>query len=347
VIYLLHGKDSYQVRRALSAVRERLRSEDDMLDANTVVLDGAALSPEELLQHAMTVPFLAANRLVIVEGLIAALAKERGGRRKKVTADDPLGTWQALAERLGDKTAIPPTTTVVFVEGDIDDGNAAYHVFAGISETQSFEPLRRDALAAWIASRAEEMDAPMAPGAAPALADLLGNDLWAIDRELEKLRTYTAGGSISRDLVEQMTRSLASPRVFDLTDAVANGDERKALRALSALLVDGDPPPLIASMLVRQYRQLVLVKERREQGATAESAAASAGMNPRHTSLVQALNRLATSYGWAQLRAAYQRLLEADLSVKRGLQDDESALQLAVHELCALAPRAAVRRAGA
>ena len=57
----------------------------------------------------------------------------------------------------------------------------------------------------------------------------------------------------------------------------------------------------------------------------------------------------ASRYSWQDLRRAYALLVEADLSVKRGLQDDESALQLLLHELCGLGAqgRGAPRRAAA
>jgi hypothetical protein len=45
------------------------------------------------------------------------------------------------------------------------------------------------------------------------------------------------------------------------------------------------------------------------------------------------------------VRDAYGRILDSDLSVKRGLADDESALQLLVLELCRLAPKGAARPA--
>src|SRR5581483_4202924 len=53
------------------------------------------------------------------------------------------------------------------------------------------------------------------------------------------------------------------------------------------------------------------------------------------------LIKLAKRWSWPALRRAYALMLEADLNVKRGLQDDASALQLLVHELARLAPAAA------
>ncbi len=43
----------------------------------------------------------------------------------------------------------------------------------------------------------------------------------------------------------------------------------------------------------------------------------------------------------ARLQAAFQRLLEADLHIKRGIDDGELALELLVHELEETGSRAA------
>ena len=48
MIHLIHGKDRYLARQALREIREQL-GDDDMLETNTVVLDGASVTPGELL----------------------------------------------------------------------------------------------------------------------------------------------------------------------------------------------------------------------------------------------------------------------------------------------------------
>ncbi|MCH8920169.1 MAG: hypothetical protein IIA23_05605, partial [Chloroflexi bacterium] len=57
-----------------------------------------------------------------------------------------------------------------------------------------------------------------------------------------------------------------------------------------------------------------------------------------------ALERLleqAPGYTMARLQVAFQRLLEADLHIKRGIYDDELALELLVHDLAETGSRAA------
>lgn len=117
MIHLLYGKDNYRVHEALMAVRNELAPDDDArrdLASNTTVLDGAKLTPQELIAQATTVPFLAPHRLVIVEGLLAALAGIKSGRKgakgkkKAADEDDPLAPWRDVAEQLGDAAVVPP-----------------------------------------------------------------------------------------------------------------------------------------------------------------------------------------------------------------------------------------------
>jgi DNA polymerase-3 subunit delta len=127
-----------------------------------------------------------------------------------------------------------------------------------------------------------------------------------------------------------------------MTDAVVAGNEKKALASLTKLLIEGEPVQVLMSMVVRQVRQLVLVKEMRERRASPDEIARATGVQSWKVNDVAAL---AARYSWDDLRRAYRLMLDADLNVKRGLQDDESSLQLLVHELCALAPRGPSRPA--
>lgn len=341
MIYLLHGSDGYRVRKAMRDIRESLRADDDLLDTNTTTLEGQGLTPGELLAHVTAAPFLSANRLVIVEGLLRAIGEARAGRRSKKAADDPLPPWRAAAQTLADPAAMPPTTILVLVEGDIAKTNAAFPVFAPIARTVEHAALAKDELPSWIEERARAKGVKLAPRAMAALAQLVGPDLWTMEHELDKLAAYADGEVVEPEMVSLLVSAGQEARIWDLTDAVAAGDERKALAAMRRLLAEGEPPQRALFMVVRQFRQLVLVKDLRERGARQEEVARAAALPPFRLSAVGAI---ASRFSWQALRDAYGRILEADLSVKRGLSEDEPSLQLLVHDLCAMAPKASGRR---
>lgn len=341
MIHLLYGKDPYQVSSALSSIRNALAVADDMIASNTTVLEGRTLVPGELLAHATAVPFLAPARLVIVDGLLRALGEVKRGRAKrKSDADDPLASWRDAAALLGDPATMPETTTLVFVEAELAKTNAAFTIFAPIAKTVEFNQLSGTELVAWVKNTAKREKIKLTEGAAKSLVDLIGGDLWALSNELKKLDTYAAGEAVGEAAVAELVPAAHETKFWDVADAVIAGDERKALTSLRRLLIDGYPPQVITSMIVKQYRQLLVVKDLRDRRIGRDETARASGV-PGFK--VDAVSAMAQRYSWPRLREAYAKLLESDLSVKRGLQDDESALQLLIHELCAMRPASGAR----
>jgi DNA polymerase-3 subunit delta len=343
VIYLLYGADTYRARQTFRRIRDELAAESgDMLASNTTTLDGRSLTPGELLAHATAMPFLAPARLVVVERLLATIGEIRAGRRsKKTAADDPLEPGRRAAATLSDPASMPETTTLVFMEEQIERTNSAFPIFAPIARTIEHAPLSKEDLPAWIDDRAREKGVKLAPRAMASLTQLVGPELWTIENELDKLAAYAQGETVEPETVALLVSAAQEGRIWDLTDAIEAGDERKALRAMRLLLGEGEASQRILVMIVRQFRQLTLVKDLRERGVRPDEVARASGV-PNFR--LGAVGAIASRFAWPALRAAYGRILEADLSVKRGLMDDGSALQLLVHDLCAMAPAGAARR---
>jgi DNA polymerase-3 subunit delta len=338
VIHLIHGKDDYLVRRALSDFRAKLAEGDDMLDANTTVLEGHGLTPAELLGHATAAPFLANSRLVIVEDLLLALGEVKRGRsRKKGDGDDPLEPWRKVAAQLADPALMPPTTTLVFIEGPDAEKSPAFEMFSAGARVTECNPLDKRGVIGWAKAVAEEKGVTLGNGVAERLADLAGHDLWALDNELTKLAAFAAGETVDLTAVHELVVAAQEAKIYELTDAVVAGNVRKAASALQRLLAAGEPPQKLLISMVRPYRQLALVKDAIDRRADAERVARALGVPPFK---VRDTTRQAGQYTWPQLRGAYRRLVDADLNVKRGLVSDETSLQLLVHDLCSLATQA-------
>lgn len=334
MIHLLYGPDEYRVHDALQQIRQALADPDNLLESNTAILDGGMVTPQDLLAHATAVPFLAEHRLVVVEGLLAAIGSARGGRRKKPSPDDPLEPWRRLAEQLGAPHALPESTTLVFVEGDVKQTNSGFALFSPIAKTARFGPLDKGELPQWIKDRADDKGVNIDGRAVASLAQTIGADLWALDRELDKLGAYADGDLVNGAVIGEVVSAVRETKAWELGDATVAGNERKALDTMRRLLESGEPAPLLSFMMARSYRQVIIVKDMNERREAADAIMKAAGIPNFRVKPVAAL---AARYPWPVLRAAYAKLVDADLSVKRGERDDETSLQLLVHELCAMA----------
>lgn len=339
MLYIFHGQDSYSLRQALGELKAQLDS-DGMLSTNTVVFDVRQVSPQELMAACDTVPFLGAHRLVIVEGLLRHLApgqRARGRRRSRTAAardedrSDVPGRagWRGLvdyAERL------PPTTSLVLIEERLSDSTLVSELRAK-AQVREFAPLRPDTVMGWIQRRAQELGLALKPAAAKLLADRVGNDLWTLSGELNKLAAYVAGGNgqpVGEEDVRSLVAAVREVNVFALVDAVAAGRPAAALKLLRQMFNQGQSGAYVLAMLQRQYRLLALAREGLDEGSS--SGRIGERLNLRGYALEKLLEQ-APRYPLSRLRATYRRLLEADASIKRGVHSEELALELLVQEL--------------
>ena len=221
-------------------------------------------------------------------------------------------------------------------------------------------PFERD-LAEWTVAEAARMGKRLDRGAADRLVEMVGRDHARLFSELQKLCCYVgeAREIALGDVSEAGSRS-AEASVFDLVDAIAEGDARRALSMLPDLLpgpnVQSTAIPLLG-MIARHLRLMWQAHYLAEHGAPVDRAGRLSpemmGLLPEQQNVVVAarsgfvarkLARHARSLGDREIAEALQQVLRADRSLK-GQADEHMEPQLVmerlVTDLCLLARHAA------
>jgi DNA polymerase-3 subunit delta len=333
VIYLFCGSDSFTLHEALAELKAELDS-DGMLSTNTAIFEGGQVRPDELLAVCGTAPFMGAHRLVLVEGLLARFEAPRSRRRASgaqtatASRQSDTGPWRDLPAAL---ESLPPSTALVFVDGEVSQNNPLLKALSSSAQVRRFASPRQRDLPGWIQTRARREGVDISPGAVRLLADLVGNDLWALAQEMTKLALYAAGRSVEEEDVRALTVAARETSVFALVDAVVEGRPDQALRLLEQLLDRGAAPTYLLAMLTRQYRNLLLTKEMLGQRLPQSEIGQRLGISSPYA-LGKVLDQT-RRYPPAGLAASYRRLLEADASIKTGLYREELALELLVADL--------------
>lgn len=361
MITVLHGQDELRLRRRLSALRAEGGGEAGAPGADVALLDGRDVKPEEILGPALTAPFLSPRRTVVVEGLLGRFEGSggrgggaRGPRGPRVDAFNPL--IEAIA------AGIPETTTLVFVEGELNAGrNPLLRRLdeTGNIEVEHFPELKRGELVQFVREEAQEQGVrfrrgrssralppeeewrrPREDEPAQLLAALHPNTL-ELARELEKLALYTAGRHATVDDIDVLCGGERETTVWQLVDGVLDGETAQALQALRFLLSRGESVNSLLSQLAAAYRPLSTVLDLLEDGKSPEEIGKAIRRPwPR---LRDAAIRRAQRLGREGVRRAYETLVEADRGMKSGEVRDELALEVAITRLIALAPRAGRR----
>jgi DNA polymerase-3 subunit delta len=339
MIHLFHGDDEFSLQEEIGGLKSQLDA-DGGLAGNTSTLDGRTLKPGELLAVCATVPFLGSHRLVVVEGLLGRFesGRSQGRRREGKSSRESTEAWKSVPTALAE---MPDSTVLVFVDGEVSASNPLLRLLAPVAEVREFASLKQRAVPDWVRTRAHDRGLSISPRAVSLLAELVGNDLRTLSQELEKLGVYVGGRQIEEEDVRELVSSAREASVLAMVDAVVEGRGGQAVRMLEDLRDEGASSSLVLSMITRQYRNLILAKELTLARLSPAEIGQRLGIRSEYP--LRKVLEQSRRYALPQLEAAFRRLLEADAAIKRGVYDEDLALDLLLEDLSKVSVRSSAR----
>jgi len=275
------------------------------------------------------------------------------GGAKLVVLRDVDGLADADRERLVEVARNPaPGIRVVLCFASLRRGTKLEKALEASGEVRRFRPLydrpgpwesgraeHDSELTRWLVARAAARRLRLAPTDAYRIIRRVGNHPVRLDAEIEKLSLLLGpDASAGPDDVDALVSGGGEYRAFDLADAVAERDARRALRVVGSILQEGvvgggDASkvqslygifPMIVGALRSKLAELLRVRSLLDSGH-APSEVRERMRAPeflKNQFLAQA--RLHTASG---LERRLEQLLRFDLDVKRGAQFPEAALE--------------------
>jgi len=342
MFYLLHGNDEFTCREQLKKLRRQ-----GNFDYNQDTYYGGEVSLMTLTATCNTIPFLAEQRLVVLEGLPKRRRGEGTGFSSEIETETPEKSGKSKKSKKGSKSGpesragfekglaayiphLPESTVlVVLVDEELPSSNPLLKAAEEHGKVIQCTLPKGAALETWISKRAAGLGVKITPEAAATLANFIGNQLRMLANELDKLATYVGpGAAITVEDVRQLSAQVHEARIiFDLTDALAQRNRKQALDLLHDLLADGEPPLRLISTITSQVRSLLLVKELAGDGLRISQIVSATGMAPF---VAEKALRQVGKFTSSQLEGIYRQLLATDADLKRSRMTPEMALDLLV-----------------
>lgn len=311
-IYLLYGEEAYLRRQYCDKLRKALVPEGDTM--NCSVYAGKDINTNEVVDRAGTMPFFAERRVIIIEN---------SGWLKS-------GNDQIVALT---KT-LPETTYLIFMEEEIDKRSKLYKAitangYAALCEMQDEATLKK-----WILGLLKKENKQITADALTLLLDKTGTNMENIRQELEKLICYTYyEDGITEADVEALCVVQIQNQIFDMVEAVAQKEQKRALELYYNLLALKEAPMKILALIARQFHMLLQVKEMKAKGYQESDIAKKTGLNPYF--LKKKYIPQAARFQLPQLTDALKTCVEAEECVKTGHMLDKLSVELLIIGLSA------------
>ncbi|MFH1225682.1 MAG: DNA polymerase III subunit delta [bacterium] len=332
MIFFLYGEDTYRSRQKLKELKTAFVAKHDQGGLNITHLDGEKLDIEKFRNAVSGSSFLASKRLIIVENF---LSKNKGQKvfeeindylyaNKELPKDNSLIFWESesfakkkfIAKK--DKKSTPKKNPLL--------GNLLKEKYF-----RAFDLLTNAKVVNWIQRKinppAGEKKINISADALQALIAYIGNDLWQLNQDLEKLMAYCQGRDIAVNDVELLVKAKFNDNVFHLADAIGQKNKKLALRLLSDQLNSGNSFDEMFPMIIRQFRILLQIKEKVDNGFPTTHLASELNL---HSFVVQKALVQALRYKLPQLKKIYGQLLDIDRQRKTGLNRPEILLDLLI-----------------
>ncbi len=305
-VYLIFGEEAFLKKSYKNQMKKAIVGDDAM---NLHRFEGKGQDLREIISLADTMPFFGERRLILMEDT---------GLFKNAGAD-------ALVDYL---PQMPETTCILFVESEVDKRNRLYKKVKELGYAAEMERQDPSQLASWAGGILAGEGKKITAQTMELLLEKTGDDMENIRMELEKLVSYTLGRDvITASDVEEICTTRITSRVFNMVEAITEGNVRKALDLYEDLLALKEEPRKILPLIGRQFNQIFQVKELMSQGMNRGAIGSALKLKPY---IAGKLMNQARAYSPDRLRAAVNLCTDTEEAVKTGQLNDRMAVELLI-----------------
>lgn len=309
MILFFYGPNTFAARRKLQETVDRFKNTTgNSFDLERFDCSDQDLSKDKVVSAISSVPFLATNRLVILEDMLA---------NKKL--------GEALLPLLKD---VAKETVVVIYESKVDERTKLFKELKGLAKSHKFENLTEQQLRTWVLKTAESMNGKIDAQAVSFLIERVGNSQWRLWNELQKLTAYNR--TISKENITELVEPTFENSIFDMVEEIAHGQATQALRLYLGLRHQKAQPLYILSMIAWQMRNLLLVKAASENTG---SDLAQAKISPY---VVSKVRNIAVKVDMRNIVKSYESIQETDLKLKTLQIDSDVEMQQLILRITSL-----------
>jgi DNA polymerase-3 subunit delta len=319
-VYLLYGEEAYLRKQYRDNLRNALVSPDDSM--NCTVYSGEGINVNEVVDMAGTMPFFAERRVIVIED--SGWLKPKKGK-----SDTDEGTKNQNGKLDELIKNIPDTTYIIFVEEAVDKRSRLFKAitskgYAALCEMQDEEMLKK-----WVLGLLKKENKLITGDALELLLDKTGTNMENIKREVEKLICYKYyDEGITTEDVELLCVEQIQNQIFDMVEAVAAKEQKKALELYYNLIALKEAPVKILALISRQFNMLLQVREMNRKGYPESEIASKTGLNAYY--LKKKYIPQSKQFTIIQLEEALRSCVEAEENIKMGRMSDTLSVELII-----------------
>lgn len=312
-VYFVCGDEDYLKRTSVDFLLKRFADGGDSFDFKK--FDGKDTSLDSILAAVESFPFMSEYTCVLVTDFPF----------ESVTDAE----FKQLKEALSD---MPESCVLIFwqfsqVTGKTKNQNAVIKIVESVGTVVDCRVKTTAELKKIVGAGIVKRGCTVSDSTLSYLVETVGDDLYQLLSETEKLTAYCAGAEVTRQAVDKLcTRSLDS-NAFDVTKALVAGNSDRAFSALNELFALREEPIKILGAIVMTYTDMYRVKVAVQKTGSYASLAETFSCYKGKDFRLRNAAKNASSVSLEQLRQALDELNRADELLKTSKMDGKLVIE--------------------
>lgn len=317
--YLLHGGEEYIKDLAVKTVTKKYVAQG-LKDINYDKIDCAERDISDIEKAIIQLPFMSPKRVVTVYSL--ALFKMSATQLKQSGNAKTIETIKKIIKQC-------PQETVLLFAARGQVSSALVKVFAADKRDVEFKPPKASQKGQYVARMARDADLDVSSSVINMLIEYTGMELLELEGEILKLKAYAANEKVTQEDIEKVCTAAVEYNVFKMLKLIAAKDGARAIAEYRKLILSGQSPQAVISMIERQFRALFYIDEIKSAGKSNYKDIA----NKLSTKdfVIRNMEQTARHLSKEKIKKIAKWCADADYLVKRGkISADNSAEMLIV-----------------
>lgn len=322
-LYIFHGEEKFLLHHYFNQLKNLLL--DDLTESfNYHKFNSETFSLQSFVDSVEAFPMMAEHTLVHVDDV--DLFKLPEGEREKI------------GETLGD---IPDWCTVVFTHETVawkpdKRLKKLWEPIQANAQIVDFQKQNQRELISWVSRHFLARGKRISNDLCAYLIDITDGTMTSLSGEIHKISSYSGADEIRKSDIDAVTEPVLDAVVYQMTDAISQGDYGLALQKLQQLLKMQQEPLGILGAIGGHFRRISTARILQENGRNATELAKLYGIQdyPARKSM-----EAARKFSPQLCKIAAELVLETDRKIKTSFDDPERLLELLILQLAQEARR--------
>lgn len=349
MIIFLYGENTFLAKRKLKEFKNKFLNDIDPGGNNIFYLVGDTLSVDKLNEKIGSRSLLVKKRMIIIENIFQNKTKtifkeitEYLKLKEKSLEDNIIIFIDSGVKSKAARGKIKKQTLMIDKSGKekvmLKNPSLLFNFLSSQQFTQEFPALSNTEVSNWVKKEIENKKGSITFQASQLLSSLLGNNLWQINNEIDKLINYKlgstpklleGGGKIEIDIkdVETLVKGSFDENIFALTDAISNKNIKLASKYLEEQYEAGLSDSYLINMFVRQFKILIQIRQALDSGLNSRKIMSELKLHPF---IIQKGINQVRNFNLENLKNILNKLIKIDYSMKTGKGDPGTMLRLLI-----------------